>query len=60
MPDDARRLLQLKYGDGLESDAIGRTLRRSTAWVRTTLFRLRDALRVCVEERMALVREGTP
>ncbi|HMP76856.1 MAG TPA: sigma-70 family RNA polymerase sigma factor [Kiritimatiellia bacterium] len=53
LPDESRRLLQLKYTEALESDLIGRALQRSTAWVRTTLFRIRELLRLCVEERLA-------
>ena len=53
LSQESRRLLQLKYGDALESDVIGRTLSRSTAWVRTTLFRVRELLRACVEERLS-------
>jgi RNA polymerase sigma-70 factor (ECF subfamily) len=47
-----RDLLQLKYRDELESDAIAAALNRSTAWVRTTLFRIREVLRDCIEEKL--------
>lgn len=53
-----RDLLQLKYRDELESDAIAAALNRSTAWVRTTLFRLREALRDCIEERLGGTATG--
>jgi RNA polymerase sigma-70 factor (ECF subfamily) len=53
LPPATRNLLQLKYGDTLASDAIAKLLNQSTAWVRTTLFRLRQALRTCMERRLA-------
>ena len=43
----------MKYHEELESDAIAEQLKRSTAWVRTTLFRVREVLRDCIESRIA-------
>ena len=60
LPEESRRLRQLKYGDTLESDVIGRALQRSTAWVRTTLFRVRELLRDCVQGRLAARGGGAP
>lgn len=51
MPAHARELLELKYRDDLSSEEIARQLARSLAWVRTTLFRLRQQLRDCIEAR---------
>jgi RNA polymerase sigma-70 factor (ECF subfamily) len=60
LPEESRRLLHLKYGDTLESDVIARTLQRSTAWVRTTLFRVRELLRACVRDRLAAAAGSEP
>jgi len=58
LPPAMRQLLQLKYGDSMESDAIARIMNRTAAWVRTTLFRLRQSLRACVESRLSLSAGG--
>ena len=47
-----RALLDLKYRDGCSSEEIGTRLVRSMAWVRTTLFRLRQQLKGCIENRI--------
>lgn len=60
LPDESRHLLHLRYSDALESEVIGRTLERSASWVRTTLFRLRELLRLCVEERLDRRARGGP
>lgn len=48
-----RELLNLKYRDDRDSDSIAKRLRKSAAWVRTTLFRVREALRACIEGKTA-------
>lgn len=53
VPDEHRRLLKLKYTEQLESDDIAEKLERSTAWVRTTLFRVREVLRDCIASKLA-------
>lgn len=53
VPEEQRRLLTLKYAEELESDAIAEELKRSTAWVRTTLFRVREVLRDCIAAKVA-------
>lgn len=60
LPPATRRLLHLKYAESMESDSIAKALNQSTAWVRTTLFRLRKSLRACVESRVALSAGGPP
>lgn len=52
VPDAMRQLLALKYHDDCTSDDMARRLQRSTAWVRTTLFRLRQQLKECVEAKL--------
>jgi RNA polymerase sigma-70 factor, ECF subfamily len=45
-----RRLLMLCYGEGHTSEAIARTLSMTAEAVRIALFRIRAALRNCVEK----------
>ncbi|MBE7500083.1 MAG: sigma-70 family RNA polymerase sigma factor [Verrucomicrobiales bacterium] len=49
LPATMRRLLDLKYHADHSSEAIARNLNRSTAWVWTTLFRVRQQLKACIE-----------
>ncbi len=58
MPENSRRLIDLKYALGHSTQEIAAAMEKSSAWVRTTLFRLRQALRECIEER-ALKEAGT-
>src|SRR2546426_713972 len=53
-----RQLLAWKYHDGCSTDEIGRQLQRSLAWVRTVLFRVRQQLKECIEEKVR--KEGWP
>ncbi len=52
VPSAQRKLLDLRYRDGCGSEEIGVRLERSIAWVRTTLFRLREHLRQCIEHKL--------
>lgn len=52
VPPAMRTLLNLKYHDGCKSEEIGERLQRSMAWVRTTLFRVREQLRACIESKL--------
>ena len=47
-----RTLLNLKYHDESSSEQIASSLERSVAWVRTTLCRVRQQLRECVERKL--------
>jgi RNA polymerase sigma factor (sigma-70 family) len=47
----ARRLLEWRYRESLSTAEIARRLGRTDPWVRTTLSRLRQELRVCLEMR---------
>ncbi len=47
-----RDLLQLKYRDGHSSKEIAATFEQSEDWVRTTLYRTRNQLRQCIENKV--------
>lgn len=52
-----RELLAARYGDGCAVAEAAQRLGRSATWATTTLMRLRERLRACVEARLR--REGT-
>jgi RNA polymerase sigma-70 factor (ECF subfamily) len=54
LPENSRSLLNLHYRDGFDSNEIAGRLARSRAWVRTTLFRLRRQLKLCIESKRSL------
>lgn len=49
---EARTLLQARYGDDLPVAEAAVRLGRTVTWVTTTLGRLRERLRACVEHRL--------
>lgn len=49
----ARRMLELKYGEGWQSRHIARTLRMTVSAVNVTVFRARAALASCVKKSLA-------
>lgn len=51
LPDGQRTLLRMKYRLSQSSKEIASALDQSEAWVRTTLYRIRTALRDCVEAK---------
>ncbi|MBI3879983.1 MAG: RNA polymerase sigma factor [Verrucomicrobia bacterium] len=53
VPAPMRELLTLKYREELPSDEIATRLKRSTAWVRTVLFRVRQELKECIEQNLS-------
>ena len=53
LPDRSRDLVRMKYHDGLKIDEIAEAIQSTTASVRVTLFRIRDALADCIERRLA-------
>lgn len=57
VPDHLRALLDLRYREERSSEEIATRLGRSLAWVRTTLCRVRQQLRDCIERRL---KPGTP
>jgi RNA polymerase sigma-70 factor (ECF subfamily) len=52
LPDRLRALLNLRYHDDHSSAEIASRLGRSLAWVRTTLWRVRQQLRECIDRRL--------
>lgn len=52
LPAPLRELLHLRYRDEQSSEQIAGRLRRSLAWVRTTLCRVRQQLKACIERRL--------
>lgn len=48
-----RELIALKYRDEHSTEDIAARLKRSLAWVRVSLFRVRQQLRTCIEARQA-------
>lgn len=52
VPDHLRTLLNLRYHDEHSSGQIASRLGRSLAWVRTTLCRVRQQLRDCIERKL--------
>lgn len=51
-PELMRDLLRLKYREECSSEEIADRLERSLAWVRTTLFRVRQQLKQCIEKKL--------
>jgi RNA polymerase sigma-70 factor (ECF subfamily) len=55
LPSHARNLLDLHYREGFDSTEIAAKTARSRSWVRTTMFRLRQELKSCIEGKRASV-----
>ena len=53
LPDRSRRLIRLRYGDGLRIGAIAEAIGSTPGSVRVTLFRLRSALAECIDRRLS-------
>lgn len=53
VPPALRELLALRYTFGLSTREIAGRVNHSSAWVRTSLFRLRRQLRECMEKKLA-------
>lgn len=47
---DHRKLLELKYKERLSSSELAKFFNKSSDWVRTSLYRLRNSLRKCLNE----------
>ncbi|MFC1498806.1 RNA polymerase sigma factor [Verrucomicrobiota bacterium] len=52
LPDHLRELVNLKYHFTFSGSEIAQKLDRSISWVRTSLFRIRKALRKCIERKI--------
>ncbi len=53
LPPNTKKLLKLKYTLGHSSAEMAKILQRSRAWIRTALFRIREELKKCVEQKLA-------
>jgi len=51
LQDTSRTLVACRYQQVMKIDEIARQMGQSISWVATTLFRVRDALRKCLEAR---------
>ncbi len=60
LPEQQRHLLERKYTLSESSREIATAFGRSEAWVRTTLCRVRTALRQCMEKHMESSPVGPP
>ncbi len=54
----SRRLLILRYEKGMKPSAIAEKIRKKAGTVRVMLSRIRDALKECIENRMAASGAG--
>jgi len=52
LPERSQSMLQMKYEEKLSASEISEHFGQSEGWVATTLFRLRNELKRCVEQRM--------
>lgn len=52
LPDQQKRLLEHKYTLSESSREMAKAFDQSEAWVRTTLCRIRTALRKCIEQKL--------
>lgn len=53
LPEESRKVLRLRYGLDMRLAEVGAKLGRSATWVSTSLMRIREALRRCVEDGLA-------
>ncbi|MDF1752880.1 MAG: sigma-70 family RNA polymerase sigma factor [Verrucomicrobiales bacterium] len=56
LPENQKSLLERKYSLAESSREMAEALGKSEAWVRTTLCRVRTALRGCIEEKTAAAK----
>ena len=58
VPEESRRVLDLRYAEGLLSGEIARRLERSATAVRMLIMRVREGLDACVRRRLAARPDG--
>ena len=51
LPETMQKLLTMKYTNGCTSEEIAGVFQRTVEWVRVTLFRVRNQLRECIENK---------
>lgn len=54
LQDRSRKILAWRYQESLKLDDIARRVGQTTGWVATTLFRIRDTLRKCMEAQIGV------
>ena len=58
LQDRSRSLVIYRYQESLKIDEIARRVGQSVNWVATTLFRVRDTLRKCMEHQVGVRTTG--
>ncbi len=53
LPEESRTLLRMRYDEGRKGEELARLLRRSEAAIYKALSRLHQALRKCIDDRLA-------
>ena len=53
LPEESNTLLRMRYDEGRKGEELARLLRRSEAAIYKALSRLHQALRKCIDERLA-------
>ena len=53
LPEESRRLLDLKYRQDLTSDTMGKMLGRTAEAIRIALYRVRTTLKQCIGQQLA-------
>ena len=54
-PMNQQMILELRYTKGLRMDAVSKALNKTVTWATTTLNRLREALRKCIDTKLEKV-----
>jgi len=59
LPSHLRELVDLRYADGLQLEAVAGRVKKSVGAVQMTFVRIRRALRDCVERKLGHAAEAT-
>src|SRR5262245_1394717 len=59
LPSHLRELVELRYGDGLQLDAVAGRVKKSVGAVQMTFVRIRRALRDCVDRKLGSAAEAS-
>lgn len=52
LPESQAKILELKYKLSLSTKELAKKINKSETWVRTNLFRVRKALKLCIEAKL--------
>ncbi|MFC7336038.1 sigma-70 family RNA polymerase sigma factor [Haloferula chungangensis] len=52
LPEDQRRIMDLRYGDGVDCESIAATLSRSVQSIYASIKRAKEGLRICVSNQL--------